>query len=77
MNSDRRCDGCVFYERHPVQLGFGMCRQGPPSPVLTGQGVLAVFPPVQAENWCFKWQAPIQVEGGLQGGAQGRVLAGD
>lgn len=61
MRADRRCDGCVFYERHPLQVGVGLCRRGPPAPVLTAQGVAAVFPPVAGDNWCHQHRAPLSV----------------
>lgn len=58
----KRCRTCACYQPHPMQVGVGFCFCMPPSAVPVRQpdgssGVVAAFPPVTPDNWCFQWRA--------------------
>lgn len=58
----KQCRTCACYQPHALQVGVGFCFCMPPSAVPVRQpdgsmGVVAAFPPVTPDNWCFQWRA--------------------
>lgn len=56
------CGSCNCYLPDAAQLLRGFCQCLPPVPIVvaapgpSGQGLLAVFPPVGADGFCHQWR---------------------
>lgn len=80
MEVRKLCETCTHYARSP-QIGWGACMHGPLQAVVLPQGLMSIHPPVQAGQFCNRWQlAEGQAEGQAagQGAGQenGRILQG-
>jgi len=51
------CATCVHHETIPESLGKAVrCLEGPPSAILTQQGVMFVFPVMALDASCHRWR---------------------
>lgn len=63
MAATEPCSHCRWYESNGVQpIKHGVCRRYPPNIVLFGSALTAVWPTVNAGDWCGEHWAVEEAE---------------
>ena len=66
VESDRRCDGCAAYVKHPTMLNIGKCMLFPPQSIVTAQGIVPMHAMVNASDYCMQWRTAAPAAEDLQ-----------